>query len=220
MRNCRAEHLARSALKQPSVTTEFRGSTAIITLNNARQKNSLSLRTLQELEAAFSEADQNQATAIVITGVGDVFSAGANLKELTQLNSVSAVEFSQCGQSVFQKLADAPQLTIAAINGYCMGGGMDLALACDIRVASRNAKLSHPGSRRGIITGWGGTQRLSRLIGRTRSLEMFIAAGMYSSEEAFEMGLVTAIGDPVLETALKISADYTDYADLKATQLN
>ena len=109
------------------------------------------------------------------------------------------------GQRLFQKIADVPQLTIAAINGYCMGGALDLALACDIRCASPRAVFAHPGARLGIITGWGGTQRLPRLIGAARALEMFTTARRVGSHEALEIGLVSKVGEPVVDCAIEIA---------------
>lgn len=146
--------------------------------------------------------DRSDVKAVIFTGTGNVFAAGADLRELINLDPTSALEFAKTGQRVFQRIADARQTTIAAINGYCMGGGLDLALACDIRIASPQAVFSHPGARRGIITGWGGTQRLPRIIVRTRALELFATARRLSSEEALFMGLVMMVGDPVLECAL------------------
>lgn len=142
---------------------------------------------------------------MIVTGSNNVFAAGADLRELVNLDPASALEFARMGQRVFQQIADAQQTTIAAINGYCMGGGLDLALACDIRIASPQAVFSHPGARRGIITGWGGTQRLTQVVGRTRALEFFLTAATYSSEAALEMGLISAIADPVGDSALKLA---------------
>ena len=110
------------------------------------------------------------------------------------------------GQQLFQTIASARQITIAAINGYCMGGALDLALACDIRLASENAVFAHPGARLGIITGWGGTQRLPRIIGKARALEFFATARRVSSQEALECGLVSRISDPVLDAALAMAS--------------
>ena len=101
-----------------------------------------------------------------------------------------------------QRIADAPQLTIAAVNGYCMGGALDLALACRLRFASAGAVFAHPGARLGIITGWGGTQRLPRLVGDARALELFATARRLTSREAYEAGLVDQVCDPVLDYAL------------------
>lgn len=143
--------------------------------------------------------------SIIFTGTDDVFASGANIRELTQLNPESAKDFAKFGQTLFQMIADARQVTIAAINGYCMGGALDLALACDLRVASKDAVFAHPGARLGIITGWGGTQRLPRLIGRARALEFFTTARTLKSIEALEIGLVSCIGDPVLEWAYRLA---------------
>jgi enoyl-CoA hydratase len=103
---------------------------------------------------------------------------------------------------VFQRIADARQLTIAAINGYCMGGAMDLALACDVRVASIDAIFAHPGAWLGIITGWGGTQRLPRLIQKGRALELFVTGRRITSAEALEVGLVSSVSDSPLDNAI------------------
>lgn len=187
-----------------ALVTEVIDSIAILRFNRPEKRNPLSLSTLQELESSLSVLlPRDDIEALVLTGTDDVFASGADIGELTQLNPESALEFSRFGQGLFQSIADARQITVAAINGYCMGGALDLALACDIRVASRAAVFSHPGGKLGIITGWGGTQRLPRIIGRTRALELFATAGRYSSEAAFGMGLVTRVADPVLECAVE-----------------
>ncbi len=187
-----------------ALVTEVLGSIAILRFNRPIKRNPLSLSTLQELERSLSTLlPRENIGAIIFTGSNDVFASGADIRELAQLNPASALELSRFGQSLFQSIADARQITIAAINGYCMGGALDLALACDIRVASRAAVFSHPGGKLGIITGWGGTQRLPRIIGRARAIELFITTGRYSSEAALEMGLVSRVADPVLEVAVE-----------------
>ena len=192
----------------PPIVTEITGYIAIVRFNRPAQRNPLSLDTLQELRrttvALFSRKD---IRTVIFTGTNDVFASGANIRELAQLDAEAALEFSRFGQDLFQTIADARRVTIAAINGYCIGGGLDLALACDIRVASKSAVFSHPGAKLGIITGWGGTQRLPRIIGRARALEFFATARRYSSAEALEIGLVTELADPVLEHAMRISGD-------------
>jgi enoyl-CoA hydratase len=190
----------------PAIVTTLDGAIAVIRFNNPAQRNPLSLLTLHDLEKLLSELTSNdEIDSLIFTGTADVFASGANIRELARLDSSSALQFSQVGQRVFQIIDDAPQLTIAAINGYCMGGALDLALACDIRVASANAVFAHPGARLGIITGWGGTQRLPRLIGRTRSLELFTTARRVSSEEALSIGLVSSLADPVMESAIAMA---------------
>jgi enoyl-CoA hydratase len=179
---------------------------AIVRLNRPRERNPLSTATLEELDSVVStlitRADIN---TIIFTGTGDVFASGADIRELRALTIETAREFAVRGQRLMQKIAAAPQLTIAAINGYCMGGGLDLALACHLRCASPNAVFAHPGAQLGIITGWGGTQRLPRLIGTARALEMFATARRVTSSEAYEIGLVSRVGEPVLDCAMEIA---------------
>src|SRR6266542_2577602 len=138
----------------PSVVTEVSDSIAIVRFNRPAERNPLSLATLQELKSTTSALFScDKVQAVIFTGTDDIFASGANIRELAQLDSEAALKFSKFGQDLFQTIADARQLTIAAINGYCMGGALDLALACDLRVASSDAVLAHPGARLGIITG-------------------------------------------------------------------
>lgn len=188
----------------PAIITEVLNSIAVVRFNRPAQRNALSFSTLQQLKSILSTLlPRDDVEAIILTGTADVFASGADIRELTQLNPTSAHEFSKFGQTLFQSIVDAKQITIAAINGYCMGGALDMALSCDIRVASKDALFSHPGGKLGIITGWGGTQRLPRIIGRSRAIEFFATAGRYSSEAALEMGLVTRVADPVLDCAFE-----------------
>ncbi len=200
-----------SAAAAPAVVVEELGAHAILRFNRPRERNPLSLSTLAALEQAFDELTARaDLTTIIITGTDDVFASGANIRELQTLTPATAREFAVRGQRLFQRIADARQLTIAAVNGYCMGGGLDLALACDVRVASNGAVFAHPGARLGIITGWGGTQRLARLVGTARALGMFLTARRVGAAEAKAIGLVEEVGDPVLEhahaTALRLAA--------------
>lgn len=159
-----------------------------------------------ELKETISELlVRNEIRAIILTGSQDVFAAGADLSELSQLDPRAAEEFARLGQGAFQVIADARVPTVAAVSGYCMGGGLDLALSCDIRVSSSSAVFAHPGAKRGIITGWGGTQRLPRLVGRARALELFVTARSIRSDEALMMGLVSRVADPVLDCALAVA---------------
>src|SRR5882672_1038041 len=198
----------------PPIVTEITGSIAIVRFNRPTQRNPLSLDTLQELGRTTSVLfPRDNIQTVIFTGTDDVFASGANIRELAQLDAEAALEFSRFGQDLFQTIADARQVTIAAINGYCMGGALDLALACDIRVASQSAIFSHPGAKLGIITGWGGTQRLPRIIGRTRALEFFATARRYTSLEALELGLVSFVGDPVIVHARKLAMERKKVAE-------
>ncbi len=196
------------AFKDDRVVVEFHEpSIAIIRINRPAERNALSLATLEALETIVASLiARNDLAAIIFTGTEDVFASGANIRELAALTPIKAKEFAERGQRLFQKIADAAPLTIAAINGYCMGGGLDLALACDFRCASASSIFAHPGARLGIITGWGGTQRLPRLIGATRALELFATARRITSSEACEIGLVNRLGDSALECACEFAA--------------
>jgi enoyl-CoA hydratase/carnithine racemase len=186
-----------------AVVLEHHGACAVIRLNRPAQRNPLSVSTLESLYEIFSALSaRSSIDRIIFTGAGDVFASGANIREVAGLTPQTAIEFALRGQRLMQKIADAPVLTIAAVNGYCMGGGLDLALSCRLRFASERAVFAHPGARLGIITGWGGTQRLPRLIGSARALEFFTTARRIESGEALELGLVDRICDPVLECAL------------------
>lgn len=185
---------------------EVAQSVVVIRFNRPAERNPLSIATLTDLKASLPAVlSREDIDTIIFTGADDVFASGANIRELTQLDAVSAKDFAQLGQNLFQSIADARQTTIAAINGYCMGGGLDLALACNIRLASTNAVFAHPGARLGIITGWGGTQRLPRLIGKARALEFFATARRLTADEALRIGLVHDVRDPVLERALQLA---------------
>ena len=192
--------------ESPAIVTELEGAIAVIRFNRPAQRNPLSSATLQDLECALSDLTSRQdVKAVIFTGTADVFASGADIRELARLNSASALQFSQRGQRIFQAIADARQMTIAAINGYCMGGALDLALACNVRVASTDAVFAHPGARLGIITGWGGTQRLPRMIQKGRALEFFLTGRRIASAEALQVGLVTEISDSALDRAKSIA---------------
>jgi enoyl-CoA hydratase len=194
--------------KRAAIVVETRSATTIARINRPAERNSLSIATLEELDAIVSGLTvRRDVSAIIFTGTGDVFASGADLRELSCLTPATAREFALRGQRLFQKIADAEQLTIAAINGYCMGGGLDLALSCDVRCASPGAVFAHPGARRGIITGWGGTQRLPRLIGTARAIEMFTTASRLDGCRANEIGLVNHLVDDPLDFALHLASE-------------
>jgi enoyl-CoA hydratase/carnithine racemase len=145
---------------------------------------------------------------IVITGNHLFFSAGAELAEIAALSGLQAYEFARVGQQLMTTVEQFPAPVYAAIEGYCMGGGLDLALACHRRIASPRAVFGHRGAALGLMTGWGGTQRLPRLIGKGRALQMFIAAEKIYAQEALRIGLVNAVvEDPVEEAVKQLSND-------------
>ena len=149
-----------------------------------------------------------RCVAVIVTGAGDEsFAAGADLREVSSLTSRSALSFAARGQRVFDRIERSPQIVIAAIRGYCMGGGLDLALACDIRHASPDSTFAHPGALRGIVTGFGGTGRLPRLIGRSRAIELFATGRRLSATEALEIGLVDRVSDDPLATTREVAVE-------------
>jgi enoyl-CoA hydratase/carnithine racemase len=142
---------------------------------------------------------------LVISGERN-FSAGADLKEIAALTGPEAYAFSALGQGLMRGVAGYPAPVIAAIEGHCMGGGLDLALACHRRIAAPTAVFGHRGAALGLITGWGGTQRLPRLIGKERALELFVTAEKVTAQRALEIGLIDAIADdPVTEAMFQLS---------------
>lgn len=141
----------------------------------------------------------------IITGNRRFFSAGADLEEIAALTGPEAYEFSEMGQILMKAIERFPAPVYAAISGYCMGGGLDLALACHRRIASPSVILGHRGAALGLITGWGGTQMLPRLVGKAKALEMFVAAEKVHAGDALHLGLVDAVAeDPVAEAARQI----------------
>jgi enoyl-CoA hydratase/carnithine racemase len=148
----------------------------------------------------------NNARPLIITGNRQFFSVGADLNEIAVLTASEALEFSQTGQALMNALASYPKSVIAAIEGHCFGGGLDLALACHRRIAAPNAVFGHRGAALGLITGWAGTQQLPRLIGKARALELFITAEKVTAQRALEIGLVDSIADdPIAEASNYLS---------------
>ena len=164
-------------------------------------------RILAEIEAQIVLlAEQRELAGAVITGTERAFAVGAEISELASLTPALAFEFSRYGQSVMRAVANLRKPVVAAIRGYCMGGGLDLALACHARIASSDAVFAHPGGSLGIITGWGGTQRLPRLIGRSRALEMLVTGRRLDATEALDRGLVHKIvADSVVTEAIELA---------------
>jgi enoyl-CoA hydratase len=155
--------------------------------------------TIDELNA--------EAEPLIITGNEKFFSVGADLHEIAALTAPAAYEFSRLGQRLMNAVEQFPAPVFAAIHGYCMGGGLDLALACSHRIASPDAIFGHRGAALGLITGWGGTQRLSRLIGKATALQMFVAAEKIDAQRALRLGLVDHVAQSPLQAALRALTD-------------
>jgi len=167
----------------------------ILTIERPKALNALNRQTLMEIDEALTSAfnDEN-VKVIVITGSGNkAFVAGADIAEMKNMTPIEAVEFSKLGQKVFRYIEMAKKPVIAAINGYALGGGLELAMACDIRIASKNAKFGQPEVGLGIIPGFAGTQRLPRLVGISKAKELIFTGDMINADEAYRIGLVSKI---------------------------
>lgn len=181
------------------------GTSVIIRFARPEIRSPLSVAVLDAIERLIDRLG-DEVKRLVFTGVGDVFASGADLREISALTKGTARDFALRGQKLMNRIATTERETTAAINGFCFGGALDLALACERRIASPEATFCHPGARLGIITGWGGTQRLPRLIGEANALEMFFTASPISATEALRIGLVDEIAaDPVL-AALEVGS--------------
>jgi enoyl-CoA hydratase len=186
-----------------TLNIECRQKTVIVRFTRPEIRNPLSVDVLSELDNLVASCERNKnISSVIFTGTGDVFASGADLREIAAVKADTAVEFALRGQSLMAKIAALPQMTIAAINGYCFGGALDLVIACDRRIASPNAKFAHPGTGLGIITGWGGTQRLPRLVGQGLALELFFTAEPIDAHKAFSIGLIDEIVSDPLKHAL------------------
>lgn len=193
-----------------SIIYEVKDALAYITLNRPKALNALNQQLLTELDTAIDMIQNNEAVkAVIITGSGEkAFAAGADITELQKLDSVAAARQSEFGNAILSKLSALPQPVIAAVNGFALGGGMELALACDIRFASTHAKLGLPEVGLGIMPGYGGTQRLARLIGLGRAKQLVFAAENIDADEAYRLGLVNKVvaQDSLIEEVEKYAA--------------
>lgn len=175
----------------------------LLTLTSSDGTNRLTSAKVRALTQVFEELASESPKPVILTGNDHFFSAGADLNEIRTLTGASAFAFAHMGQHLMNAVANFPAPVIAAIHGYCMGGGLDLALSCTLRVASAKAIFGHRGAALGIMTGWGGTQRLSRLIGKPRALRMFVEAQKLTASEALDVGLVCAVEtDPIAYAAV------------------
>ncbi|MCD4748557.1 MAG: enoyl-CoA hydratase/isomerase family protein [Thermoanaerobaculales bacterium] len=168
-----------------------------ITVNRPKKLNALNVATIGELEVAVTEAAaDSEVWAVVLTGAGDrAFVAGADIQELNSLGAVQAKAFAERGQAVFSLIEGMAKPTVAAVNGFALGGGCELAMACHLRVASSNAVFGQPEVKLGLIPGYGGTQRLPRLVGRGRALEILLSGRNVDAAEALQIGLVNRVAE-------------------------
>lgn len=188
------------------VSLRDEGSYALLSLDLPEKLNCLSEAMLSSLESAVATLESSMHhRVLVVTGSGGVFSVGADLTSLGSLDPVSARQFSHRGQRLMSRFEQAHCVTIAAIDGYCLGGGLDLALSCDFRYASPRSSFQHPGVRRGIITGWGGNVRLPRLIGKDAARRYFLTGERIGAPEAHRLGLINGLREEPLRSARAVA---------------
>jgi enoyl-CoA hydratase len=170
-------------------------SIATITVNRPKVRNALNSATIEELGVAFEQVKKDDAIRVVVlTGTGDkAFVAGADISEIAGLSEAAGMEFSRRGQRVFDSIESLGRPTIAAVNGYALGGGCELAMACTMRVASETAVFGQPEVKLGLIPGYGGTQRLPRLVGKSQALHLLLTGESISAAEALRIGLVDRV---------------------------
>ncbi len=182
-------------MKPETIHVKRRASVAIVTLNRPEKLNALSRETIRALSETFKSFENDtELRAVILTGAGDrAFSAGTDLSELIHVGADEAEKIAEGGQQLCNQIEHSPVPVIAAINGIAAGGGCELALACHLRIATTNARFSLPETKLGIIPGYGGTQRLTRELGRARALELILTSGIINAEDALRLGLVNRV---------------------------
>src|SRR5271169_6221790 len=187
--------LPRAALALANVLYEKKGSIAFVTVNRPKVLNALNTPTWTDLQAAFEDAKADASVhGVILTGAGDkAFIAGADISELAHVDAYGAEESSRFGQGVLDFIENLGKPVIAAINGFALGGGCETAMACTLRIAAEHARFGQPEVKLGLLPGGGGTQRLPRLVGKGRALQLILSGGMISAQEAYRIGLVNEI---------------------------
>ncbi len=197
------------AMDFKNLRVEIENNIALVTINRPEALNALNESTLCELKSAMAEFHDNEAVQVVIiTGSGKkAFVAGADIVAMQQLSALEARRFSHLGHDLMRSIETCAKPVIAAVNGFALGGGCELALSCDIRIVSENARFSQPEVNLGVIPGFGGTQRLARLVGKARALEMLLTGDMIDAEQAYQMGLVNRVvaQEALIETATEMA---------------
>jgi enoyl-CoA hydratase len=201
-----------------NILTQTEGDVQVITINREDKLNALNRITLEELVHAVESAGKNRSvTGIIITGAGKkAFVAGADIAEFSDYDPGQGSEMALFGQSVFNQIENCSKPVIAAVNGFALGGGCELAMACHMRIASDNAKFGQPEVKLGIIPGYGGTQRMTHLIGKGRAFEFMITSRMMNAEEAFRIGMVNHVTsqDELMNKCFEIMAAIRDQSPM------
>lgn len=182
-------------MEYKNLLIETRGKTMVVTINRPQALNALNFEVIEELDRAVTELHANSGAAgMILTGSGEkAFVAGADIAGINQLPAEQAEAFSKRGQAVLSRIENSGKPIVAAVNGFALGGGCELVMACHMRIASENAKFGQPEVNLGLIAGYGGTQRLPRLIGRSKATELLLTGDMIKADEAHRLGLVNHV---------------------------
>jgi enoyl-CoA hydratase len=178
-----------------NLLTQLKDGIFYITINRESKLNALNIATIEEINQVFTEVyDNKDIKGVILTGAGSkAFVAGADIAEIAQLNETQARKFAENGQAIFEKIENCPKPVLAAVNGFALGGGCELAMACHLRFAADNAKFGQPEINLGIIPGYGGTQRLTQYLGKTKAMELTLTGDMFSAQEALAWGLLNYV---------------------------
>lgn len=194
-------------LKFKIIESDKTGKVGLLTLSRPEALNALNKQTIGELSQFFSTIGETTIRCLVVTGEGKSFVAGADIKEMENYNRVQALEMAQTGQKLFTQIEDCPIPTIACVNGFALGGGLELAMSCDFMLASKKAKIGLPEVTLGLIPGYGGTQRLARYIGKGLAKRITLSGDLFSAQQAYDWGLIAELFEPeeLLDGAIKIA---------------
>jgi enoyl-CoA hydratase len=182
-------------MEYKNISLTFEGEIGILMINRPKSLNALNIETLKEIQMGIQEVkDHSEGKVLILTGAGEkAFVAGADIVEMKGMNSLQATQFSKLGHLTLNMIQDLDRPVIAAVNGFALGGGMEVALACDFIYASENAKFGLPEVTLGVFPGFGGTQKLPRLIGKGKAKELILTGKMISAQEAYQMGIVNRV---------------------------
>lgn len=208
------------AKKMESIDFHIENNVAHACINRPKQLNALNKTVLTELKSAIEKATEEKCSVFVLSGIGDrAFVAGADIKEMSALNEAEASKFSELGQRITRDLEEASFITIGKIRGYALGGGCELAMACDILIASNDAKFGQPEVDLGLIAGFGGTQRLIKRVGLPVAMHVLCGGKILSADEAFKLGLISELTTPEnLESAVSKTIKKILYSGPNAIQ--
>ena len=196
-------------MEYKNILLSFEGEIGILAINRPKALNALNIETLKDIQMGIQEAkDRSEMKVLILTGSGEkAFVAGADIAEMKGMNSIEALNFSKLGHLTLKMFQDLDRPVIAAVNGYALGGGTEIAVACDFIYASENARFGLPEVTLGIFPGFGGTQRLPRLIGKGKAKELILTGKMITAQEAYQMGIVNRVFPPasLMEETKKVA---------------